>query len=276
MGTSKSSEGPGPGVSLVPPWADRVEDGDVETDGPSDDLPEEQPADSPNEPSTPLAPPARFRGARRSIRAFGNSGDTQDLRRALRHYVSAGYGGSGSMTRRLGSTATTAGRLNGFLQAPAVSDFTAIRDAVVASGNDVNVVLDAIVEATAPLDGTQDREVSRRAIHDALTDLLKRYPDADLLALGDAQREFVVERYAALDVYSRFCLDLQKSLMEKAPDATTGLSRLRQVREFINERVAAAFRTIKATRSAATVSNITRLTSQALRETFSIFEDFTA
>jgi 7-cyano-7-deazaguanine synthase in queuosine biosynthesis len=119
------------------------------------------------------------------------------------------------------------------------------RAAVLASGNDVNVVLDAIVDAASPADGTQDKESSRRAIRDALSDLLARFPDADFFALTEAQRIFVIERYTALDVYGRFCLDLQKTVMDKSPDPATGLRRLRQVREFIAEHVAAAFRTIR-------------------------------
>lgn len=268
MGTSQSSSGPGAGVPLVPPWADDI-DPPEPPDG--DSPPEGEVAPKPD----PLAPRARFRDARRGLGRFVRSGDSRYLRRTLGHYVRTGYGGSATMSRRVGGTAATAGRLNGVLQSGRAPDGSALRDAALASGNDVNVVLDAIVEAASPADGTQDRESSRHAVRDALTDLLDRFPDADLLALTDAQREFVIERYAALDVYGRFCLDLKKTIMDKAPDPATALRRLRQVREFISQQVASAFRTVRERGAPATTANVARLTAQALRETLHVFEEYT-
>jgi hypothetical protein len=154
-------------------------------------------------------------------------------------------------------------------------DGTELRDAILASGNDVTVVLDAIADAASPIDGTQDKESSRRAVRDSLSELLIRYPEADLAALTEEQRVFVIERYAALDVYGRFCLDLQKTVMEKAADAAAGLRRLRSIREFIVQHVAAAFRTIRERGSAATSKSIARLTHEALRETLAVFEEYT-
>lgn len=268
MGTSQSSNGPGPGVPLVPPWADEIDPPvPPDEDPPPEDLDEEK------EP-VPLAPRGRFRDARRGLGGFVRSGDSRDLRRALGHYVRTGYGGSNTMSRRLGSTAATAGRLNGVLQSGSTPDGQSLRDVALASGSDVNVVLDAIVDAASPLNGTQDGESSRRAVRDALTDLLVRYPDADLLALTDVQREFVIERYAALDVYGRFCLDVQKTILGKAPDPATGLQRLRQVREFISQEVSAAFRSIRERGGPATTANVARLTAVALRETLNVFEEY--
>ncbi len=270
MGTSQSSSGPGGGVPLVPPWADDVDVLVVDGEGVGPDSTE--PADQ--EP-IPVAPRARFRDTRRALGEFVRSGNERGLHRAFGHYVRTGYGGTGTMARRMGGTATTAGRLNGVLQSGRAPDGTDIRDAILASGNDVNVVLDAIVDAASPADGTLDRECSRRAIRDALSDLLVRFPDADFFALTDAERSFVIERYTALDVYGRFCLDLQKTIMDKSPDPATGLRRLKQVREFIAEHVAAAFRAIRERRSPATTSNITQVTREALRATFGVFEEYT-
>lgn len=268
MGTSQSSKGPGPGVPLVPPWADDI-DPPVVPDEPS----------SENEKDAgelePLAPRARFRDARRGLGRFVGSGDNRYLRRTLGHYVRTGYGGSGTMSRRLGSTAATASRLNSVLRSGIAPDGNALRDAVLASGNDVNVVLDAIVEVASPVDGTQDREMSRHAVRDALTDLLVRFPNADLLLLTDMQREFVIERYVALDVYGRFCLDLKNTVLDKAHDPATALRRLRQIREFISQQVAASFRAVRERRDAVTTANVSHLTAQALRDTLNVFEEYT-
>ncbi|MDR7166233.1 hypothetical protein J2X12_004287 [Pseudarthrobacter oxydans] len=154
-------------------------------------------------------------------------------------------------------------------------DGTELRDAIIAGGNDVNVVLDAIADAASPIDGTQDKEASRRAVRDSLSELLVKYPDADLAALTDVQRLFVIERYAALDVYGRFCLDLQKTVMEKASDAATGLRRLKSIREFVVQQVAAAFRAVRERGLATDTRSIARLTSEALKETLAVFEEYT-
>lgn len=270
MGTSQSSTGPGPAVPLVPPWADDVDSVDS-TD--TEALPAEDQAGDTK--PVELAPRGRFRDARRGLGRFVRTGDNRDLRRALGHYVRTGYGGGGTMTRRLSGTAATAGRLNGVLLSGRGPDGNALRDAVLASAGDVNVVLDVIVNTASPTNGTHDRESSRRAIRDALTDLLDRFPNADLLALTDTQRDFVIERFAALDVYGRFCLDLQRTIMDKAPDPAIGLRRLTQVREFINEHVSAAFRSIRDRGNPTTIANVARLTSHALGEAFSVFEEYT-
>jgi hypothetical protein len=270
MGTSQSSNGPGASVALVPPWADAA---------PPDDPPPDD--EKPNPTGTPVAPPpvplaplGRFRDARRGIGRFAKTGNSLDLRRGLGHYVRNGYGGSGTMARRMGSTATTAGRLGGVLRTGAAPDGTALQDATLATGTDANRIMDAIVEAVRPGDGTQDAEASRQAVRDALSDVLERYPNADLLDLDEAQREYVIERFTALDVYNRFRLDLEKALRAKAPDAATALSRLGQIRAFIAEHVAAAFRDIRTRSNAPTTTDVAKLARQALTETFGVFEEY--
>jgi hypothetical protein len=141
------------------------------------------------------------------------------------------------------------------------------------TASDVNVIMDAIVEAVRPTDGTQDAEASRKAVRDALSDLLGRYPDADLFALDDSQREFVIERYTALDVYNRFCLDMQKTVMAKV-DPITGLARLKQISSYITQTVAASFRTVRDGGAHTTSSSIANLTKRALAETFAVFEEY--
>lgn len=270
MGTSQSSTGPGAGVALVPPWADDVPP-DSQPDPSADNTTEEPDQSRPQE-----APPARFRDTRRSLGNYARNGDSTDLRRALGHYVRSGYGGTTTMTRRLGGTAATAGRLGTMFQTGQTPDGTSLRDAALANGNDANAVLDAIVDTASPADGTQDKEASRLSIRNALSDLLVRFPEADLFALTEAQRNYVIERYAALDVYARFCLDLQKTVLDKAPDAVTGMRRLRYIREFIAEQVSASFRRIRESDASPTIRSIAQLTRAALRETLAVFEEYTS
>lgn len=276
MGTSQSSKGPGAGVPLVPPWADPA-DASTTDDSPgiSQDEPQEAGAAAL---SSPLAPGARFRDARRSLGSFARTGHPDYLRRTLRHYISSGYGGSGTMTRRLSGTARTAGRLNGALQSGGGSGplGDAVRDAVLRGGSDARAVLDAITDAISPVDGTQDAELSRRSVRDALADLLDRHPQAELLDLSDTQRAYVIERFTAHEVNGRFLLDLQPAIMKAAPDLSTGLSRLRQIREFIASEVSSAFQALQEQGRPATSSEAVRLTARALKATFSVFEEYLA
>lgn len=254
----------------MPPWAD-----DIDTAAPPDPSAGEPDGKEPlATDQQDVAPRGRFRYARRGLGAYARTGDSLELRRALSHYVISGYGGSATMARRMGGTAAVAGRLNGVLQSGQAPDGSVLRDVLLASGRDARAVLDAIVDAASPTNGTLDRESSRGAVRDALCDLLDRFPEADLLALTDPQRDYVVERFAALDVFDRLCLDLRKTIMSKAPDAATGLHRLAQVREFIAEHVSAAFASVRARGDAATSASIVQITSQALRATFVVFEEY--
>jgi len=134
--------------------------------------------------------------------------------------------------------------------------------------------MDAVGEAVRPVDGTQDTEAARASIREALSDLLTRFPNADLINLNDEQRVFAVERYVALDVFRRFALDLGKTIQEKAPTAVAALSRLKQVREYAKETVAAAFRKLRAAGRTITTGRVGRLVRDALRETFEVFEGY--
>nr|WP_244510585.1 Qat anti-phage system associated protein QatB [Microvirga guangxiensis] len=134
--------------------------------------------------------------------------------------------------------------------------------------------MDAVVEAVRPIDGTQDAEASRAAIRDALSELLTRFPDADLLSLDDDQRNFAIERFAAFDVVRRFELDVGKTIIEKAPSAAAALSRLKQVRDFVKETVAASFRKLRAAGRSLSAGRVNRVVRDALRETFVVFEGY--
>ena len=146
-------------------------------------------------------------------------------------------------------------------------------DAAVLSGRSANEVMDAVVEAVRPTDGTQDAEASRVAIKDALSELLTKFPDAVLLELTEAQRLFAVERYVALDVFRRFMLDVGKTIQDKAPTAKAGLARLKEAKDYIKETVAAAFKKVGAS-TGLTRQKVVALAKDALKETFAVFESY--
>ena len=169
-------------------------------------------------------------------------------REGLRDYVRKGYGGRATAVRRFGGTASTAGHLYGALSS--VAGGQAAAPEVPSTRPFLPVdrrgeVMDAIVEAVRPADGTQDAEASRAAIKDALSELLTMFPDADLFNLTEDQRGTAIERFVAIDVYQRAVLDIGKTIQDKAPTATVGLARLKEVKDYIKQTVAAAFRKLR-------------------------------
>lgn len=134
--------------------------------------------------------------------------------------------------------------------------------------------MDAVVEAVRPSDGTQDAEASRTAIKDALSELLTVAPEADLLNLTEEQRETVVERFVAIDVYQRAMLDIGKAIQESAPTATASLARLKEVKDYIKQAVAASFRKLKGRGQYLTTGRVNEVVRAALEETFTVFEAY--
>lgn len=288
MGTSQSSKGPASGVPMVPPWVpDPVspdqspgEDNDNPTDG--DDQDGHQPDGAAegrdgSQPVSLLAPSARFGGARRNLGTFARTGDAANMRRGLGLYVGRGYGGSETAVKRFEGTATTARALyralSGVTGGQAVSPENPL-DSLLLAGQSAQGVMDALVEAVRPADGTQDAEADRAAIRDALSELLTEFPRADLVDLSEAQRVFGVERFVAIDVYRHFQLDLGKTLQDKAPTASAGLARLKEVKDYIKETVAAAFRTLRDGGVRLTTGRVNEVVRAALRETFQVFESY--
>jgi hypothetical protein len=225
-----------------------------------------------------IAPSGRFRGTRLALGDFARTGDRGDLRRSMGHYVRTGYGGSGTTTQRFGGAATTAGALGRTLAGAASGQAPTAEhplDPRLLQGRTASEVMDAIVEAVRPVDGTQDAEAERAAIRDALSELLTMFPDADLLNLDPDQRAFAIERFTAIDVFRRFDLDVGRSILENAPNAATGLARLKEAKDYVQQTVAASFRKLRDAGRNLNGGRISQVVRSALRETFEVFEGYT-
>ncbi|HCF5808310.1 TPA: hypothetical protein SL548_002344 [Pseudomonas aeruginosa] len=301
MGTSQNSDGPGKGVPMVPPWTPPLPPVPPpvppqppeppappapEPPDPGEDQTDQdghQPDDSPDDPKIapqsppPLAPPGRFGGARRGLGDYARNGDRSGLQRSLKHYVKHGYGGAKTTTARFGGTAAVAAILGGTLQS--VAEGTSQTnpnpiDPVLLNGRSASEVMDALVEAVRPVDGTQDAEAERASIRGSLSDVLVKYPNADLLNLAPEERAYAIERFTAMDVFHRYELDLGKTIQEKASSALVAVRRLKEIKEYIKECVSASFRTIAATGARLTTGRISQVVTQALQETFEVFEGY--
>jgi hypothetical protein len=290
MGTSSSSKGSPGKVPMVPPWVPAVPPLPPAPDAaaPPEATP---PAAAPAGPSAvttvPVASPAlslapirmapagRFAAARGSAGSFAANGSARDLKRSMRHYVRKGYGGAQTAAQRFGGTANSAGALYSVLtpgQPEATADSGARIDRTLLAGRSASEIMDAVVEAVGPADSTQDAEASRKAIRGCLSEILERFPEANLLELSEEQRAFAVERYVALDVFQRYALDIGKTIQDKAPSPSAVLSRLKEVKEYIRETVAAAFRKLRAGGQNLSAGRIAQIVQGALLEAFQVFE----
>jgi hypothetical protein len=177
------------------------------------------------------------------------------------------------MAARLRGTARNAGRLYAVLGAtppgPAERlDFN--RDEL--SGKSADEIMDRVVEAVSPVEGALDDEESRKAVRDALSELLEQYPEADLLNLSEEQRLFAVERYIGENVYGRFASDFGPKILAKFASATAAVELLRQVRDYIKETVSAAFRKVRAAGATVRARLIRSIAHAALVEACAVFE----
>ena len=221
------------------------------------------------------APAGRFGSARLSLGDFVKSGDRTSMRRGVSNYVRIGYGGHSAATRRFEGTARTAGSLYGALSGLATGapgEFTGVIDRTSLQGRTAREVIDAVIEAVRPVDGTQDAEASREAINEALSDVLERFPDADLLALSEEQRDLVIEMYTAEDVFRRLQLDLGKHIHDKSASVSDALSRLGQIRDYVREVVAAAFKRLRDAGTKLQNGHIASVVRSALAAALEVFE----
>ena len=265
---------------MVPPWvpdAPRPADGDSEEDESQQQSPAGQSMPAAPQQPIPIAPAGRFAPARTNLGQYAHSGSFDEMRRGIGHYVGKGLGGSGIAVRRFGGTASTAGSLYGTLSSAAAGQAAAPGspfDPALLRARTAREIINAVVEAVRPIDGTQDAEASRTAICDALAELLNQFPDADLLNLSEEQRIFAIEQYLAIDVFIRFHLDVGQMIQARAATASAALVRLKDVKDYIKQIIAASFRKVRTAGSALSGRRITELARQALSDAFRVFEDY--
>jgi hypothetical protein len=262
---------------MVPPWTPDPVPPDKRPDQP-DQLAPPQPVPGAPAPAVPIAPAGRFGPARASLGRYAASGANSDMRRGLGHYTHKGLGGAKTAALRMGGTARTAGALYGALSAlssgqGAVEGVPLDRAALL--GRSPQEIIKVIIEAIRPGDGTQDAEANRNALQSALSsELLERFPDADLLDLSEEERVFAIERFSALDVFYRIELDIGNAIKLKAATLAVALSRLREIKNYAKQTVASEFRKLVTAGQTLSPRRVAAIVRQAIQDTFAVFEGF--
>jgi hypothetical protein len=170
-----------------------------------------------------------------------------------------------------GSTASALGRVLGGLASAQTG--TPLERSLL-EGRTAEEIMDRVVDAVRPVDGTQDAEASRAAIRDALSDLLTQFQDADLLDLSVEQREFAIERFAAHDVFRRFELDVGQQIQASAPTVGEGLAHLKEARDYVRQTISASFRKLREAGRSLTNTHVSQVVRDALRDAFEVFEGY--
>jgi hypothetical protein len=277
MGTSQSGKGPGPNVPIIPPWVsdtDEPSKNDSDQNAEPDQDGEDDSQNVKNVDAPLIAPPARFSNSRRNLSSFARTGDTGDLKKSVGHYFNKGYGGSKTAARRFAGTARTAVSLYSTLSAVASGQQTDQLDVELLKGRSPKEIIDILVEAVKPVDGTQDSEIARTSLNEALSELLEGNENVDLLNLTEDEKILVIEKYISLDVFGRFDMDLGEIVLKNAPSPTSALSRLKDVKDYIKEVVSSAFRKVYKSGGKLTSSTIGNIIKSALEDAFNVFEEY--
>lgn len=270
MGTSTSSRGPGPNVSLDPPWLDDVLEGLG-----GDAVP---PADGEPVPPTGAsgtAQPARYAEARRELKKFINSGNTDHLRDAIGHYSRKGSGGASAASTRMRASTRGGAELFSFLNAVSQGTSAEARQWVqdLQSKNPTaDDVVDAIVRELSPPGGSADEEALRDSMASALTELVIENPDIDLMHLQTSDIWELMKSYLASEVAHRLCFDLGPLLESAKVDPVTALRREQDMRIFIKEEVGAHLDLLRESRPNPSRSDLDAIFQETLKMTFELFE----
>ncbi|MFY9328527.1 MAG: Qat anti-phage system associated protein QatB, partial [Georgfuchsia sp.] len=230
-----------------PPWLNDIPVGG-EGEGTDGDGGTGQPA-APIAPQTPgVAPPKRFQAARQSLGAFARNGDTQALGRAAGHYSRTGMGGAGAVAVRMRTSTKAAAGLGSFLQAARERSDPTINlwiDVLRATNPSAQTVIDAVVTQILPEGGSVDEESAKDSMAQALSELIQLDPDADLLALQDAQIWTLMQLYLGHEACNRMYADIGQLFESARFDPATIVHRTNEMRSFLKNSVAVQLETVR-------------------------------
>lgn len=288
LGTSTSSSGPGPGVSLDPPWLDAVggggsggegtEQGEggrrARGDGPpaSNDLPDAGPG---TVPSTQLAPARRFGAARRNVSSFARSGDTSALGRGIGHYSRTGMGGARQAANRMRASTRAGAGLISFLQQVGTASTAEVRRWVqdlLATTPSADAVVDAIVEAVMPAGGSVDEESIRNSMANALSDLMALTPGCDPLHMSADDTWALMQLYLSQEVCNRLRFDMGQSFESAKLTPAVVVQRELEMRQFVRNEVGVQLANLRTTTPDPSQRQLEGLMREALRLTFHVYE----
>jgi len=263
MGTSSSSNGPGSGVSLDPPWLDDIEIPNII----------KQPSSEKAEILPILAPKSRFGNARRNMGEYVRSGSKDSLRKALGHYSKTGMGGARQLSQRMRTSARVAANF--------VHTFQSLRDdesfelrKVLSELKDKNAsaqkVINTIVDAICPNGGSLDEQSSQDSGTVALSEFMDENPTADICNLTDDQIWSLAGMYFSNETFSRIQVDIGQSFEKQEIPELERVDRANEMREFIQSDISAQINKLR--NSENQTMSFEKLFQETIKNTFEVYE----
>jgi hypothetical protein len=258
-------------VPFDPPWLN-----DIPVGGAGDGDGVDAGAPSLAQPAAGVAPAHRFLGARTNLGTFARNGDVRALERAAGHYSRTGMGGAHNVTARMRTSTKAAAGLGSFLQAtrersdPQINQWM---DTLRATNPSAQTVVDAIVAQIIPEGGSVDEESAKDSMAQALSELMVLDPNVDLLALQDAQIWTLMQLYLGHEACNRMYADIGQLFESARFDPVTVVQRTNEMRRFLKNAVAAQLETVRQATPNPTRQQLETLLRDAVKTTFSVFED---
>jgi len=274
MGTSASSNGPGGGVPFDPPWLDDIalpQPGDADLGSNQSEQPSQPPPAIPPE----LAPPRRFRNARRALGDFARTGNQESFRKAVGHYSSTGMGGARNAANRMRTSTRSAVNLLGALQTaregtdPAINEWVTSLTVRNASAQDV---VDEIIRRVAPNGGIQDEISCQESMAQALQDLLDKDSNIDLLHLGDDDIWALTEFFLGYEAFNRLCLDIGQVFESSELSYRDRVKRMNEMQDYLKAELSAQVEALRQKTPDAASNQLHIVLQSALQNTFLVYE----
>jgi len=283
MGTSASSNGPGPGTPFDPPWLDDIpspepgDDPQPDDDSDDSDSGDEQPKPPEPPPAKPpeVAPPKRFLGARRAIGEFARTGKQDSLRRAIGHYSRTGMGGARNAASRMRTSTRAGASVFNILQSaregtdPTINEWVTSLTGRNASAQEVS---DEIIRRATSSGGSQDEAACQDSMAQALEDLLENDVDVDLLNLDDNDIWALTEAFLGYEAFNRLCLDIGQVFESSALSLRDRVKRMGEMQDYLKAEISAQVEEIRAKTPNASSGELQAILQTALQSTFAVYE----
>lgn len=260
MGTSSSSKGPSAGVSFDPPWLNDI-------------VIPNQANNTTEAPVIEIAPKARFSNARRSIGEYVRSGSNDYVRKALGYYAKTGMGGANNVARRMRiSTKAASGFFNTFQSLRDDNSFSLGQELseLKSHGADAYDIIDLIVKHVCPRGGSVDEISCRDSSTAALSEFMKKNPDADFCNLTDDQIWTLTAMFLGNEVYNRVQLDIGQAFEKQDVSYVERVERIKEMRNYIYSEIAAQMDNLH--KSVNKHVDLNKLFQDTIENTFKVFE----
>lgn len=298
MGTSISSSGPGGKIPFDPPWLneddipDNTNQPQEENDQPHEDENKPQEEDDQSHGNegqlnpqievsslTNLAPPRRFLSAKRNFKQFMRNGSQESLGKALGGYSEKGMGGSSRVVRRMQRSTNIGVNIYSSFQNirsgknddAKTSDLIRYLRSEQRSTEDIK---NAFIRHILPDGGSLDEESCRNSLYQAMSDLLKKEPDIDLVRLEDVDIWFLIEKFIVHEIVHRIAIDLGQITESKEYSPIVVVNRRKKMTKYVQAVMSVKFTKIKSDnhRSNITSAEMKKILNSVLKETFDVFE----